>query len=66
MNRRDAKRLEKMQDMLVALSVSLDDAAKTCREAGAMGLAFSIYMVSESIAVYVKQVSKWVEASGDN
>lgn len=65
MNRREAKKLERMQDMLLTLSASLAEAAKTCRDAGALGLAFSIYMVGESIEVYVQQVGKWLEKSSD-
>lgn len=51
--------------MLLTLSASLAEAAKTCRDAGALGLAFSIYMVGESIEVYVQQVGKWLEKSSD-
>jgi hypothetical protein len=55
----NVRRLLVMQGVLLSLTESLAETAKVCRDADELGLAFSLYMVKESVDSYRKQVKKF-------
>lgn len=55
------RRLLAVENSVRTLADASDEVAIAAKEAGANGLAFSLYMVRESILVYGKEVAKWTK-----
>jgi hypothetical protein len=54
------KKLVGVQNTIRDLIDHVNDYAFACNEMGAHGVAFSIYMISESLHVYSKEVRKLI------
>lgn len=55
-----AMRLIAMQGTLKTLREAAADQAAVCREAGATGLAFAVFMLEEAILGYSKELNRFV------
>lgn len=55
-----AMRLIAMQGTLRTLMEAASTQAELCHEAGASGLAFSIFMLEEALRGYSKALGRWV------
>ena len=53
------RRLLAVENSVRALADASQEVADAATEAGATGLAFSLFMVRESILVYGKEAAKW-------
>lgn len=56
-----AKGLRDMQINLLMLAEQIKAAGDACRNSNAAGLAFSLFMLQESIKSYCRQVEKWTQ-----
>jgi hypothetical protein len=55
------RRLLAMQQTLRTVMEAVETQGQLCDSAGAKGLAFSVYMLRESLAAYSKELNRWVE-----
>lgn len=55
-----ARRLMAMQVTLRSVMEACEMQAEVCKAAGATGLALSVHMVREAVAVYSSELSKFV------
>lgn len=61
-----AKRLMAMQSSLRTVMEVAEAQARLCDEADAKGLAMSLFMVRESLAVYATELNKFVKSYLDS
>jgi hypothetical protein len=54
------RRMLEMQHGLRTVAEAAEAQAQLATETGALGLAFAIHMLRESVLVYSKELSKWV------
>jgi hypothetical protein len=55
------RRLVAMQQTLRTVMESVEMQAQLCDSVGAKGLAFSVFMLQEALAVYSTELGRWVK-----